>query len=175
MACCVSHIWITAIIYIISQLYLKLSLLCFSFAVVGLVLSSGSQEAKSALCFSFIRQMSPSQAMNNHSAPSVRLHPPGLVRSLLASVPCHGLALAVCLPQHLFFSGMARRCFVSVWLYLFASVFLFPRATVFFFTSFSFFLSVLLTQTPQSNEQADYVREKREHKKREKDVLPPGE
>lgn len=55
----------------------------FAVAVARLVLSPRSSEAKSALCSSFIRQMSPSQAMNNHSTPSVRLHPPGLVCSLL--------------------------------------------------------------------------------------------
>lgn len=40
--------------------------------------------------------------MNNHSPPSVSLHPPGLVCSLHASVPCHGLAPAVCLPSTFF-------------------------------------------------------------------------
>lgn len=80
------------------------------------------------------------------------------------------------LPTKHLFLGMARRCFVSVRLSLCLCL-SFPT-TFLFFISFSLLLfpfSVLLTQTPQSNEQADYVREKREQKKREKDVLPPGE
>lgn len=74
--------------------------------------------------------------MSNHSAPSVRLHPPGLVFSLLASVPCHGLAptLAYQAP----FLGKACRCFVSVWLYLFVSLFFISHPTLF---SFLFFIS----------------------------------
>lgn len=79
--------------------------------------------------------MSPSQAMSNHSAPSVRLHPPGLVFSLLASVPCHGLAPT--LAYQALFLGKACRCFVSVWLYLFVSVCFISHPAFFFFISFS--------------------------------------
>lgn len=74
----------------------------FSVAVSGLGLSATSSEVETALCSSFIRQMSPSQAMNNRNVPSVRRHPPGLFSSLLASVPCHGLAPAVCLRSTFF-------------------------------------------------------------------------
>lgn len=80
--------------------------------------------------------MSPSQAMSNHSAPSVRLHPPGLVFSLLASVPCHGLAPT--LAYQALFLGKACRCFVSVCLYLFVSVCFISHTALFFF--FHFFL-----------------------------------
>lgn len=59
---------------------------------------------------------------------------------------------------------------VCVCLFFFPTL-LFPPSL---FLSLLLFLSVSLTQTPQSNEQAHYVREKREQKK-EKDVLPPGE
>lgn len=107
--------------------------------------------------------MSPSQAMSNHSAPSVRLHPPGLVFSLLASVPCHGLAPT--LAYQALFLGKACRCFVSVWLYLFVSVCFISHTALFFFSFLSPFLlllSVLLTQTYQSNGQTDYAREYRE-------------
>lgn len=69
----------------------------------GLVLGPGCREVEAALRSSFIRQMSPSQAMNNRRAPSVRRHPPGPVGSLLPSVPCHGLAPAACPHQHLSF------------------------------------------------------------------------
>lgn len=109
--------------------------------------------------------MSPSQAMNNRSPPSVRRHPPGLVCSLLASVPCHGLAPTVCLPST-FFLDVARRRFVSVGLYLFASPSL-PHPTSVSFCALLpplLFPLVLLTQAPQSNEQADYVREERQQK-----------
>ena len=85
----------------------------FSVAVSGLGLSATSSEVETALCSSFIRQMSPSQAMNNRNVPSVRRHPPGLFSSLLASVPCHGLAPAVCL-RSTFFLCMACRRFVCL-------------------------------------------------------------
>lgn len=65
--------------------------------------------------------------------------------AFFASVPCHGLAPAVCLPSNFFFLGMARRCFVSVWLYLFVSVsFLFsfsPTHAFFLFSPWSLSLS----------------------------------
>lgn len=129
----------------------------------GFIQSLISLKAKSALCFSFIRQMSPSQAMSNRSAPSVRLHPPGLVCSLLASVSCHCLAPTVCLPSTFFFwawhsdalslSGSVSVCvfhFLPWLLLFFCLLFLYP----------SLFLFSLLTQTPQSKQLADYVREK---------------
>lgn len=168
----VSHIWITEITDIIPQLQPKLSLL-FPSCCLGLVLSPRSYEAVSALCLSFIRQMSPSEAMNNHRAPSVWLHPPGLVHSLLASVPCHGLAPAVCLPSTFFWAWLADALSLSGSVCLRLSL-SFPNPDFFlpllFLLSFSFFLSlcVLLTWTPQSNEQADYVREKEKTKKRGK-------
>lgn len=112
--------------------------------------------------------MSPSQTMNNHSAPSVRLHPPGLVCSLLASVPCRGLAPAVCLPSIFFWAWHAGALSLSGSICLRPCLSFFPPYFFFSLISFFFrlFLSVLLTQAPQSNEQADYVREKREQKKK---------
>lgn len=148
----------------ITELLLRFTLLCLPLLFGGLVLSPRFQKAKSGLCFSFIRQMSPSQAMSNHSAPSVRLHPPGLVFSLLASVPCHGLAPT--LAYQALFLGKACRCFVSVWLYLFVSVCFISHPALFFsfLSPLLLFLSVLLTQTYQLNGQTDYAR-KRENKK----------
>lgn len=108
----------------------------------GLVLGPGCWEVETALCSSFIRQMSPSQAMNNRRAPSVRRHPPGPVGSLLPSVPCHGLAPTACLRQHLsflffppfLFPGTARSCFLSVRLHPSAlSVSFFFRPTSFLY------------------------------------------
>lgn len=144
----------------------------FAIAVTGFVLSPRSYEAKSAFCFSFIRQIPPSQAMSNHRAPSVRLHPPGLVCSLLASVPCHGLAPTVCLPSTFFWAWHTDALSLSGSICLCLSL-SFPTALFFLFPLF-LFLSVLLTQTPQSNEQADYVRVEREQKK-VKNVLTPRE
>lgn len=105
--------------------------------------------------------------MNNHSAPSVRLHPPGLVCSLLASVPCHGLAPAVCLPST-FFLGMARRCFVSVWLYLSVSVSFRLPTLVFPSSSLSPSFSSSLPRWPRHPNQMNkqIMWEKRENKKK---------
>lgn len=113
--------WLPEIIHVLPRLQLKLSLLCLLLLLSqGLSSSPRSLEVEAALCFSFIRQMPPSQAMSNQSAPSVRQHPPGLVCSLLASAACHGLALRVCLPCTFFPPhGMQMLCLclaLSVWL-----------------------------------------------------------
>lgn len=129
--------------------------------------------------------MSPSQAMNNHSAPSVRLHPPGLVHSLLCFCSLSWLGIRSLPTQQLLFFGhgtqMLCLCLaLSVCVRLF-SFFFFPNPCFFsLFSLISFSLRLLLseslTQTPQSNEQADYVRGKRADKKRGKeDVLSSGE
>lgn len=61
-----------------------------------------------------------------------------------------------------FFPGMARRCFVSVWLYLSVSVSFFFQPFLFFSSDIFFPLSSLsLTKSPKSKEQPDYVREKK--------------
>lgn len=79
--------------------------------------------------------MSPSQAMSNHSAPSVRLHPPGLVFSLLASVPCHGLAPTLAY-QALFFGQSMQMLCLCLALSVCVCLFHFPPCS-FFFISFS--------------------------------------
>lgn len=104
--------------------------------------------------------------MNNRCAPSVRRHPPGLVCSLLPSVPCHGLAPTACLPGtffFFFFSGAwhadALSLSDSICLCLSLS---FSSPSFFFFSDIFFPLSSLsLTKLPKSKEQADYVREKK--------------
>lgn len=108
--------------------------------------------------------------MNNRTAPSVRRHPPGLVCSLLPSVPCHGLAPAACLPST-FFLGMERRCFVSVWLYLSVSLSFFSSPFFLFsvYISFSLFSSSLTcwpSHPNQTNKQIMW--EKRGQKKKGK-------
>lgn len=112
--------------------------------------------------------MSPSQAMSNHSAPSVRLHPPGLVFSLLASVPCHGLAPTLAY-QALFFGQSMQMLCLCLALSVCVCLFHFPPCSFFFsfLSPFLLLLSVLLTQTYQSNGQTDYAREKREQKKKD--------
>lgn len=72
--------------------------------------------------------MSPSQAMNNHSPPSVSLHRPGVICSLHASVSCHDLAPAVCRPSTFFGHGTQMLCLcltlsVGVCLFIFPSYF----------------------------------------------------
>lgn len=149
----VSYIWITEIMYIIPRLHLKLRpLLLLSQASSPQTPSSLKDET--SLCFSFIRQMSPSQAMNNRSAPSVRRHPPGLVCSLLASVPCHGLAPAVCLPSTFFSVWHADALSVSLFLS-------FPNP----FFPFTSLFAHLLTKSPKSNRQAGHVREGKNKRK----------
>lgn len=100
--------------------------------------------------------MSPSQAMTNRTAPSVRLHPPGLVCSLLASVSCHGLAPSVCLPSTFFGHGTRTLC-------LCLALCLFQFRPSFFYFSFlpsiPFFFYCQLISHPQSGD-AVYLREK---------------
>lgn len=151
----------------------------------GLVLGPGCWEVETALRSSFIRQMSPSQAMNNRRAPSVRRYPPGLVGSLLPSVPCHGLAPTACLHQHLSFPffppfpfpghGTQMLCLCptpsvcSVCLFLFSSqVFLYHPHLLSSFSSPS--------KSPKSNPQADCGGEKKKKKgyKSKRVRCPPG-
>ena len=100
--------------------------------------------------------------------------------AFFASVPCHGLAPAVCLPSNFFLLGhgtqMLCLCLaLSVCVRLFSFfLYFFPNpcffSPLFSLTSFSrrLLLAESLTQTPQSNEQADYVRGKRADKKKRK-------
>lgn len=60
------HVWHPEIIHILPQLQLKLRLLCLLLLLSqGLSQSPRSSEVEAAPYFSFIRQMSPSQAMSN--------------------------------------------------------------------------------------------------------------
>lgn len=91
-----------------------------SFAL--LPMGARSSEAESAVCNSFIRQMSPSQAMNNHAPPPIGLPAPtwsGLQPSCWCSSRCFGTCPLS--TKHLFFfMGLVPRCNVSVELYLFS-------------------------------------------------------
>lgn len=91
------------------------------------------------------------------------------------------------LPQSAYqapFLGMARRCFVSVWLYLFGFFFSHPTFSSSFSSSFSLTLSFLSpsprvclvdpdTPIKWTSRLCERKEKKRENKK--KDVLPPGE
>lgn len=124
-----------------------------------------------ALRSSFIRQMSPSQAMNNRHAPSVRWHPPGLVGSLLPSVPCHGLAPTACLHQHLSFSffppfpfpghGTQMLCLCPTPSVCSVCLFLFPSHVFLYHPHLLSSLSP--RKSPKSNPQADCGGEKKKN------------
>lgn len=104
--------------------------------------------------------------MSNHSAPSVRLHPPGLVFSLLASVPCHGLAPT--LAYQALFLGKARRCFVSVWLYLFVSVCFISHPALFFHFFLPSFSSSLYCWPRLTNQMDKQIMRGKERTKKER-------
>lgn len=146
------HVCLTEIIHVLPQLQLELRPLCFLLLLSqSLSQSPRSLEVEAALCFSFIRPMSSSQAMSNRHAPSVRQHPPGLVCSLLASAPCHGLAPSVCLASTFFFHADALSLSGSVSIYQHPS---FP-------SQLSSFLAPTLTKPPKLNRWADYLRKGR--------------
>lgn len=98
--------------------------------------------------------MSPSQAMSNHSAPSVRLHPPGLVFSLLASVPCHGLASTLAY-QALFFGQSMQMLCLCLALSVCVCLFHFPPCSFFFFHFFLPSFSYSLYCWPRLTNQMD--------------------
>lgn len=167
MTCHVPHIWITELISIITQLQRKLTFLCF------LLLSQALSWAPD------LRR--PSQHSASHL--SDRCLPPKqwIITALHLSGCTHLVWSAAFLLLFLVMAWHPQSAYQApffwTWhedaLSLSGSVsfclFLFPAWLFFFFISFSLLLlcSVSLTQTPQSNEQADYVREKREPKKKE--------